>query len=58
MPNRDRRLVNSVTACAIVGISRRTLYRWMEQKLVEYVCVPSGRRLIYVDSLLRVPESE
>jgi predicted site-specific integrase-resolvase len=51
-----RTLINIVQACAIVRRSRRTLYLWMEKGLVEYVQVPSGRRMIYADTLFRKPE--
>lgn len=52
----QRQLLNVVQACAMVGICRRTLYNWMRLGLIEYVCVPSGHRRIYADSLLRDPE--
>ena len=52
----DRLLVNIVTACAMVCRSRRTLYRWLESGSVDYVCLPSGQKLIYADSLFRQPE--
>lgn len=51
-----RMLLNIVQACAVVCRSRRTLYVWMERGLVEYVQVPSGRRMIYADTLFRKPE--
>ena len=51
-----RRLVNIVQACAMTGKCRRTIYFWMERGWLEYRRVPSGHRLIFADSLLRVPE--
>jgi hypothetical protein len=32
------------------------MFRWMQRGLVEYVQVPSGRRMIYADTLFRKPE--
>lgn len=45
-------LVTIVQACAIAHVCRRTLYNWMEAGRVEYVRTPTGRRRIFVDSLL------
>ncbi len=56
MPPTERTLLNIMQACAMVGRTRRSLYYWMERGLVEYVCLPSGHRLIYADSLFRKPE--
>jgi hypothetical protein len=39
-----------------VGRRRRCIYYWMQQGLVEYVVVASGRRMIYADTLHRKPE--
>lgn len=55
-PLTQRPLVNTVSLCLILGISRATVYRWMAAGLIEWVRVPSGRRMIYADSLLRDPE--
>lgn len=49
-------LVNTVSACLILGVSRATIYRWMALGLVKWVRLPSGHRRIYRDSLLREPE--
>ena len=49
------RLVNVVSACLILGVSRPTLYRWMHDGLVQWVSMPSGRgRRIVLDSLWKV----
>jgi len=50
--NSHRKLLNVEQARAILGISRRTIYYWFEKGWLEYVRMPSGRRLIYADSLL------
>lgn len=49
------RFVNTVSACLICGVSRATIYRWMKLQLVEWAVLPSGRRVIYTDSLLKAP---
>lgn len=48
----DRRRVNIVTACAIAGVSRRTIYRWLERGTLEAVRTPGGQLRIYADTLL------
>lgn len=45
--------VNVVSACLIAGVSRATLYRWMEQGKIEVVRTPSGQPRILADTLLR-----
>ena len=57
-PVAERRTVNTVQACALAGVSRRALYYWMESGKVEYACLPSGRRRIFVDSLLKRPRED
>jgi len=52
----QRKLVNVAQACAIVAVSRRTLYYWMARDLVEWCRVASGHRRIYADSLLKTSE--
>lgn len=49
---RKRPRVNVVSACAIAGVSRRTIYRWAEQGRLEIVRTPSGQPRIYADTLL------
>ena len=48
-----RRLVNSVQAAAIAGISRRTLYLWVQLGRVEVTRTASGQLRIFADSLFR-----
>lgn len=52
----DRPRVNVVAACLIAGVSRATLYRWMQAGKVEVVRTPSGHPRIYADTLLRRTE--
>jgi len=38
-------------ACAVTGVSRRTIYYWMERDWVHWRELPSGRRVICQESL-------
>lgn len=49
--------VNIAQACAIAGVSRRTIYYWITLDKLEIVRTPSGHVRIYTDTLLR-PERE
>jgi excisionase family DNA binding protein len=40
-------------AMDLVGVSRRTIYYWLEQNRVRYVRTAGGAVRIYADSLLR-----
>lgn len=40
-------------ACALAGVSRRTLYAWMTAGKVEFILIASGRRRLFIDSLFR-----
>jgi hypothetical protein len=51
-----RQLWNVVAVCRAFAVCRRTVERWMEERRVQWVRLPSGRRMIYADSLLRDPE--
>jgi len=45
-------------ACALTGVSRSTIYYWMDRSWVHWLELPSGRRVICQESLtLRAPES-
>lgn len=46
-----RRLVNTVQAAALAGVSRRTIFKWLEAGKVEAVRTVGGQRRIYADSL-------
>lgn len=48
-----RKLVKINDACALVSVSRRTMYNWISKGKVEYVRVPSGCIRVYVDSLYK-----
>lgn len=49
----ERRLVNIAQACAIVGVSRRTIYHWLQRGRLEYRRTVSGSLRIYEDTLWR-----
>lgn len=49
----DRRTVSIRQACALAGVSRRTLYNWMDAGKVEFRYTAGGSRRIYEDSLWR-----
>jgi excisionase family DNA binding protein len=44
-------------ACALVGVSRRTIYNWITAGKVEYVRTAGGSVRIFVDSLWRDPHA-
>lgn len=49
----DRTRVNLAQACAIAGVSRRTMYYWLSLGKVEAVRTAGGALRIYADTLLR-----
>jgi excisionase family DNA binding protein len=49
----DERMVNIAQACAIVGVSRRTLYNWMNAGLLEIKRTAGGSIRIVEASLWR-----
>ena len=49
----DRRLVNSVQACAIAGIRRSTLYLWIRLGKVEVTRTAGGQLRIFADTLFQ-----
>lgn len=51
-PDFTRKTVSVMDAAEMIGVSRRTLYNWMDEKKIEYVRTAGGSRRIYVDSLL------
>lgn len=47
----DRERLNIKQACLRAGVSRRTLYNWMDTHKVEWIETVGGGRRIYADSL-------
>ena len=52
----DRKTISIMKACALVGVSRRTIYNWIASGKVEYVRTAGGSVRIFVDTLWRKPE--
>jgi excisionase family DNA binding protein len=53
----ERKAISIMKACALVGVSRRTIYNWITAGKVEYVRTAGGSVRIFVDSLWRDPHS-
>jgi excisionase family DNA binding protein len=49
----DRQTLSILQACAHVGVSRRTIYNWINSGKVEYVRTAGGAVRIFADSLWR-----
>lgn len=54
----ERQTVSIMKACELVGVSRRTIYNWINTKKIEYVRTAGGSIRIYVDTLWRTPAGE
>ncbi len=52
----ERKAISIMKACALVGVSRRTIYNWITAGKVEYVRTAGGSVRIFVDSLWRDPQ--
>jgi excisionase family DNA binding protein len=52
----DRQTLSILQACAHVGVSRRTIYNWINSGKVEYVRTAGGAVRIFADSLWRDPD--
>ena len=52
----ERKAISIMNACALVGVSRRTIYNWITAGKVEYVRTAGGSVRIFVDSLWRDPQ--
>jgi excisionase family DNA binding protein len=53
----ERKAISIMKACALVGVSRRTIYNWITAGKVEYVRTAGGSVRIFVDSLWRDPHA-
>ena len=51
--NVQRERVSMSQAAELAGVSRRTLYNWLEANKIEAVRTAGGALRIYVDSLFR-----
>lgn len=48
-----RQTVNILQACAVAGVSRRTIYNWLKAGNLEYMRTAGGSVRIYTDTLFR-----
>ena len=53
----ERKTISIMKACELVGVSRRTIYNWINSGKVEYVRTAGGSVRIFADSLWRKPEA-
>lgn len=51
--NPFRPTVNIAQACELAGVSRRSIYYWLEAGKVDYIRTAGGQIRIYADSLFR-----
>ena len=51
----DRTTISITKACALVDVSRRTIYNWMASGKVEYVRTATGSVRIFVDNHGQTP---
>lgn len=51
-----RATVSIKRACALAGVSRRTVYVWMDEGKVQFVRTAGGSVRIFADSLFRPGE--
>jgi excisionase family DNA binding protein len=49
----DRQTLSIMKACEVVGVSRRTIYNWIQAGKVEYVRTAGGSIRIFADTLWR-----
>ncbi|MEJ0021774.1 MAG: helix-turn-helix domain-containing protein [Candidatus Doudnabacteria bacterium] len=49
----ERKTISIPKACELVGVSRRTIYNWIETNKVEYMRIGDGTIRIFIDSLWR-----
>lgn len=49
----ERRTVSIMKACEIVGVSRRTIYNWMDLGKVQFCRTAGGSVRIFEDTLWR-----
>lgn len=52
--NRQREMVSIMEASAIVGVSRRTIYNWLNSGKLEFVRTAGGSVRVFADTLFTV----
>lgn len=56
-PESGRKLLSVNEVQDMAGVSRRTVYNWMNAGLVDFILTPTGIRRIYADTVFRnVPD--
>ena len=53
-----RKTLSIIQACQHVGVSRRTIYNWLNAGKLEYIRTAGGSVRIYSDSLWRRPAED
>lgn len=54
----NRKVASIMKCCELVGVSRRTIYNWLDTGRLEYVRTAGGAVRIYVDTLFRSPSGK
>lgn len=54
----ERKTVSILKACELAGVSRRTIYNWLESGKLEYVRTAGGSVRIFPDSLFRPADTQ
>jgi excisionase family DNA binding protein len=49
----DRRTLNITQACELAGVSRRTIYNWMNANKIDWTRTAGGQVRIFADTLWR-----
>ena len=53
----ERKAISIMKACALVGVSRRTIYNWIASGKIQYVRTAGGSVRIFADTLWRDPNA-
>lgn len=54
----ERKSVSIMKACELTGVSRRTMYSWIQSGKVEYIRTAGGMIRVFVDTLWRSPDNK
>lgn len=54
----ERKTVSIMQACELVGVSRRSIYNWLNAGKLEYVRTAGGSIRIFADTLWRQPNMD
>lgn len=53
--NLDRPTVSIMQACQVTGVTRRTIYNWIQSDKVDYIRTAGGSVRIFKDTLFKAP---